>query len=76
MDFKVIDINTRNWVDSAQDRDYWSALVNAAFNLRVHISPPNWLDDLSPLQTRESDPSNRLEGRGLQWVIAQRDCCI
>ena len=22
MDFKEIDINTRNWVDSVQDRDY------------------------------------------------------
>ena len=30
-----VGINTRNWVDSAQDRDYWTALVNAAFNLRV-----------------------------------------
>ena len=28
-------INTRNWVDSAQDRDYRRALVNAALNLRV-----------------------------------------
>ena len=28
-------INTRNWVDKAQVRDYWKALVNAAFNLRV-----------------------------------------
>ena len=36
MDLKEIGINTRNWVDSAQDRDYWSALVNAALNLRVH----------------------------------------
>jgi hypothetical protein len=24
-----------NWVDSAQDRDYWRGLVNAALNLRV-----------------------------------------
>ena len=25
MDHKEIGINTRNWVDSAQDRDYWRA---------------------------------------------------
>ena len=35
MDLKEISINTRNWVDSAQDRDYWRSLVNAALNLRV-----------------------------------------
>jgi hypothetical protein len=35
MDPKEIGINTRNWVDSAQDRDYWRTLVNAAMNLRV-----------------------------------------
>ena len=35
MDLKEIGINTRNLVDSAQDRDYWRALVNAALNLRV-----------------------------------------
>ena len=29
MDLKEIDIKLRNWVDSAQDRDYWRALVNA-----------------------------------------------
>ena len=35
MDLNEIGINTRNWVDSAKDRDYWRALLNAALNLRV-----------------------------------------
>ena len=35
MGLKEIGINTRNWVDSAQDRDYWRVLVNAALSLRV-----------------------------------------
>ena len=35
MDLKEIGINMRNWVDSAEDRDYWTVLVNAALNLRV-----------------------------------------
>ena len=35
MDLEEIDINVGNWVDSAQDRNYWRALVNAALNLRV-----------------------------------------
>ena len=30
-----IGINAGNWVDSAQDRDYWRALENAALNLWV-----------------------------------------
>ena len=30
-----IGINAGNWVDSAQDRDYWRALVNAALNQRL-----------------------------------------
>ena len=34
-DLKEIYINTRNWVDSAEDRDYRRALVNATLNLRV-----------------------------------------
>jgi hypothetical protein len=35
MNLDEIYINSGNLVDSAQDRDYWRALVNAAFNLRV-----------------------------------------
>jgi hypothetical protein len=38
MGLKEISINTRNWVDSTQVRDYWRALLNAALNLRVFIS--------------------------------------
>ena len=35
MELKEMGINTRNWVDTAQDRNYWRALVNVALNLRV-----------------------------------------
>ena len=35
MDLEEIGINTRNWVTSAKDRDYWGVLVNAALNLWV-----------------------------------------
>ena len=36
VDLKEIVINTRNWVDSAKDRDYWRALVNATFKSWFH----------------------------------------
>ena len=35
MDLEEIGINAGNWVDSAQDRNYWRALVNVALNLQV-----------------------------------------
>ena len=35
MELEEIGINAGNWVVSAQDRNYWKALVNAALNLRV-----------------------------------------
>ena len=34
MNLKGIGINTRNWVDSAQDRDYWIALMSAELKLQ------------------------------------------
>ena len=35
MDIKEIGTNTRNWVDSTNDKGYWRALENAALNLQV-----------------------------------------
>ena len=35
MDLKEISVNTGNCVGSVHDSDYWRALVNAAFNLRI-----------------------------------------
>ena len=35
MDLEEIGINAGNWVVSAHDRNYWSALVNAALKIRV-----------------------------------------
>ena len=35
MDLKEIGVSVRSWIDSAQDRDYWRALVSVALNLKV-----------------------------------------
>ena len=35
MDLKEIGISAGNFVDSAQDRDYWRALVNVALDLWI-----------------------------------------
>ena len=35
IDLKELGINTMNWTDLTQGRDYWRALENAALNLRV-----------------------------------------
>ena len=35
MNLKEISVNAGNWVDLAQYKDYWGALVNAALNVRV-----------------------------------------
>ena len=38
IDLEEIYINASNWVDSAQDRNYLRALLNAALNLRVPLA--------------------------------------
>ena len=35
MDLEEMGVSAGNWVDSAQDRDYWRDLENAALNIRV-----------------------------------------
>ena len=39
---RMIDVNARNWIDSAQGRDYWRALYNAGETLEFH-KPYNYL---------------------------------
>jgi hypothetical protein len=34
-DIEEMGIDAGNWVDSAQDRNYWRALVNEELNLRI-----------------------------------------
>jgi hypothetical protein len=35
MDLREIESDGVDWIDMAQDRDQWRALVNTVFNLRV-----------------------------------------
>jgi hypothetical protein len=35
MDLREIELDDMNWIDLAQDRDQWRALVNTVMNLRV-----------------------------------------
>ena len=38
MDLKEIGVNIRNWIDSAQDRDYWRTLVNVYGSINHGVS--------------------------------------
>jgi hypothetical protein len=35
MDLREIGLGDRNWINLAQDRNHWQALVNTVMNLRV-----------------------------------------
>ena len=50
IDLREMGINVGNWVDSAQDMDYWEALVKVALNFWFH-KPQGLLISMDLMQT-------------------------
>jgi hypothetical protein len=46
MDLRKIYWGSVDWIQLAQDRDWWRALVNTVMNLRV-LAPQSWLVEIN-----------------------------
>ena len=61
VDPKEVDAKARNWIDSAQDRDYCRALVNVALNL--------WIPQAMELVVMFTFSCNLFQSSILRWIL-------